>query len=224
MRRTPQQTPIKTRDPNLWTPSVDMTPAEESLLRKYFAKASNYLEFGSGGSTIAAVQYPNLKSIQVVENDPEWVRALHKNQDIQAAEGSGRLRFHVRDIGPILKFGYGYPVATGHDEGFPVVQDEELRRKFASYWDIKDLTLENLDFVLVDGRFRVNCFLNVLKHAGADTHIAIHDYFRPNYHVIENFAEKVESVGFLSIFKARANIDQAHLDEVMSDYAVAPGF
>mmetsp|Transcript_142396 Transcript_142396/g.246688 ORF Transcript_142396/g.246688 Transcript_142396/m.246688 type:complete len:260 (-) Transcript_142396:211-990(-) len=198
---------------------VMMQPAEEELLRKYFAKSTKYLEFGSGGSTAAALKYPNLKSIQSVENYPPWVQKMKTRNDVQEAELSGRLKFIVHDIGPVTQ--YGYPASTGINEGFPVA-DEFAKENFPKYCKTEDLDMEQLDFVLVDGRFRVNCFLNVLKYAGPDTRIAIHDYFRGIYHIIENFADKVEYAGSLNIFKVHANIDQDELAKTISKYEVVP--
>mmetsp|Transcript_20473 Transcript_20473/g.36957 ORF Transcript_20473/g.36957 Transcript_20473/m.36957 type:complete len:256 (+) Transcript_20473:100-867(+) len=196
-----------------------MQPAEADLLRKYFAKSTKYLEFGSGGSTVTALKYPNLKSIQAVENYPPWVQKMKERNDVKEAELSGRLKFIVHDIGPVTE--YGYPASTGIDEGFPTA-DQFAKENFPKYCKTEDLDMEQLDFVLVDGRFRVNCFLNVLKYAGPDTRIAIHDYFRGIYHIIENFADKVEYAGSLNIFKVHANIDQDELAKTISKYEVVP--
>ena len=58
--------------------------------------------------------------------------------------------------------------------------------------------------VLVDGRFRVACFLKMLKSMAPQdlnsTQILIHDYERPEYHVIEEFAELVGRRGRLALF------------------------
>ena len=56
--------------------------------------------------------------------------------------------------------------------------------------------------VLVHGRFRVACFLKMLASLEAinpqeasATQSLIHDYDRPDYHVVEDFADLIENPG-----------------------------
>ena len=47
------------------------------------------------------------------------------------------------------------------------------------------------DLYLVDGRFRVACFMQTLLHASPDALVAIHDFAkRPQYHVVQEVARE----------------------------------
>lgn len=53
--------------------------------------------------------------------------------------------------------------------------------------------------VLVDGRFRVACFLKLLlamdEEQASKTSMLIHNYRWPEYHVIEEFADPIKILG-----------------------------
>jgi len=63
------------------------------------------------------------------------------------------------------------------------------------------------DFVLVDGRYRAPCAINVLKYLNYHGIVFVHDYFnRDTYKVIESFytlIDKVDSKQSLGVFKSR---------------------
>jgi hypothetical protein len=50
---------------------------DKILFYKYLDKATNYMEFGSGGSTYQASLRPNIKSITVVESDLGWINIVN---------------------------------------------------------------------------------------------------------------------------------------------------
>ena len=97
--------------------------------------------------------------------------------------------------------------------------------------------------VLVDGRFRVACFLKLLlamDEESASTSILIHNYRWPQYHVIEEFADLIEILGKfrpcrpicvgsrlrihygLALFKKKSNVDQKALKEVALKFEHEP--
>ena len=49
-----------------------MTNKELILLQKAMSSSNNYLEFGSGNSTCIAVESESIRSITVVESDPDF--------------------------------------------------------------------------------------------------------------------------------------------------------
>merc|ERR1719401_404783 len=84
----------------------EMAMPERLAFEELLGKATNYLEFGCGGSTWEAVtKYPNLKHIMSVESSRPWVDKLMQRPDFQAAEASGRLRLVLVNIGDTLDYG-----------------------------------------------------------------------------------------------------------------------
>ena len=70
------------------------------------------------------------------------------------------------------------------------------------------------DLVLIDGRFRVLCFLTSIKFAPIGTKIIFDDYtFRPFYHVVEEFLKISDTCGRQALFEvdeySKKNIDDS---------------
>jgi len=166
-------------------------------------------------STVAAITYPNLKSIHVIESSQDWVNNLKVRKDIQTAELNQRLHFHMVNIGKTKE--WGYPVSESH----------EAQKLFHLYPSAVDgiAADEKLDFVLVDGRFRVACFLHALKHADDNTIIAIHDYdnHRDYSKTVPKYADTVKHAGAFYAFKLKANIDLVALNRDIEEHDIDAG-
>jgi len=64
-----------------------------------------------------------------------------------------------------------------------------------------------VDFVFIDGRYRVACALHVLPHLKEGGKIAIHDYMnRKEYHVIEEFYDRIENIDSAAIFVPKKDV------------------
>lgn len=69
------------------------------------------------------------------------------------------------------------------------------------------LGVKKVDFVLIDGRYRVACALHVLLFLNKDAKIAIHDYMnRKYYHVIETYYDRIENMTSAAIFVQKKDI------------------
>ena len=72
------------------------------------------------------------------------------------------------------------------------------------------------DTVLIDGRFRVCCFLTSIKYANENTKIIFDDYNnRPYYHVVEKFIKKEQTCGRQALFiveNKNINIDLLNIE------------
>ena len=64
----------------------------------------------------------------------------------------------------------------------------------------------NADIILIDGRFRVACALDIFSKIRSDTIVLIHDYERKAYHVVENYYIKIQSWSRLASFVKNPNI------------------
>jgi hypothetical protein len=139
-------------------------------------KESNiYFEFGAGGSTNIASYY-NLK-IYSVESDINWHKKLKEN--------------HINGnfITIDLKANYfGYPAKN---------ISLDILKKYIQAYDSK----YNADIILIDGRFRVACGLDIFNKIRNDTIVLIHDYMhRIEYHILEKYYLRIATWDTLSAF------------------------
>lgn len=179
-----------------------MSLRETELFERHLKKAVKYFEFGSGGSTKLATR--NNVEVYGVESDKFWVDTLHK-------EAGPLCKVEYVDIGPTKA--WGYPVDNTHQEKFTDYSEAIMRYDTA------------FDFILVDGRFRVACTLNAIKHTLArqeniaDTLIYIHDFWdRADYHVVLEFLDTEHVAESAGLFRLKANINPALLDKVLEKY------
>ena len=76
---------------------------------------------------------------------------------------------------------------------------------------------------MVDGRFRVACFMQVLLNCRSDATIMMHDFAsRPCYHVVRDVAEEIEAVKNLSLFRPPADGDRTRIEALLAEYAYDP--
>ena len=190
------------KDEFVWEMSIN----ERELYKKYIASAKIYLEFGSGGSTIAALINTEGK-IYSVESSKEWIDQMNRSYKIiTESKKSGRLALIHANIGPTG--GWGIPINENSKSELFLKYSQEV---FEKYPDAK-----LSDVVLIDGRFRVACFLNTLLNTKLDTIIMIHDFWnRANYHIIKNFINIVDGADTLMICKRNGNIPY---DKIMQEY------
>lgn len=182
-----------------------MTSAEQQLFLSYVKKAEHYFEFGSGGSTVWAVEQG--LTVQGIESDPIWVQALQEKLGQQC-------QVKVADIGP-----------TG-DWGYPLLAEESA--KFPRYSQAILAHKQSFDLILIDGRFRVACTMatiqHIAKHHNQDTNlIFIHDFWnRPHYHCVLNFLEVIEQVESAGVFKVKTEISMDEVADLWLRYSAIP--
>ena len=140
-----------------------------------------YFEFGSGGSTNIAFFY-NL-TIYSVESDSSLHENL-KNNGIKA-------NYITIDL------------KTYNNSGYPGNETtvEDWKKYIQAY-----KPEYNADIILIDGRFRVACALDIFPKIRSDTIVLMHDYRRKNYHIIENYYIKIQNWSNLASFIKKPNI------------------
>jgi hypothetical protein len=167
---------------------------EMRLLRRYLDRSEYWLEFGAGPSTKLAIEQSKARILSV-ESDAAVVSDLKRSPEVMAAIRAERLAFHVADIGPV-----GAAGAPSNESRL-----KNWHAYYAAAWTQRDW---NYDFVLIDGRFRVQCALAAAAFAGPETLIGIHDYpRRSHYHVVEKYFDTVERAGDLHVFRKRPNMN-----------------
>jgi hypothetical protein len=188
---------------------VHMKPEEQALFVRLLERASSYTEFGSGGSTVLA---SSLVSGQIATTDSsqEWLDKVAR--ECADAKEQNRLHLVFADIGPTRE--WGQPVDDSTSHRWPLYA--------LSVWRVKSAA--NADLFLVDGRFRVACFLEILLRCRKEAKIAIHDYpERRGYHVVEKFADCIETAGSLHVFTRSASFDVAAAQRRLDQARYEPG-
>jgi len=172
------------------------------MFYKYLNKATNYLEYGSGGSTYQASIRENLKTIYSVESDLAWynrVKALIANKE------------HINYIYCDMK-------ALGNNWGTPGKGStlEDWKRYSGLI-----LNTRNIDYILIDGRFRVACCLKCFDVIDQDCLIAFDDFLnRSQYHIVLTFYEIVEKTtdNRMVILKKKNGLAEGPSQELIGKY------
>lgn len=189
---------------------MTMTKGELEILHSYIDSSSNYLEFGSGESTIYASKSPTIKTIDSVESSQKYIEDnLKPNADIVMALSANKLRFHIIDIGETIT--WGYP------------KDKSKKHLWPNYSLSVFSENRNYDLVLVDGRFRIACALNCILSTPDNCTIIIHDFWnRPQYHVVLRYLEVKDRVDTLGVFSKRSNIDLQKVQSLIKIFQYLP--
>lgn len=175
-------------------PVLTLPPEEAEAVRAAYGTARVILEYGSGGSTQIAAQNAGAVVFSV-ESDAEWLAKM--GRWFTANPASADLRLHHADIGPTKAWG--------------MPADNKMVKKWAGYpnsvWERADFS--SPDVVLIDGRFRLACFLTVLLRTTRPVTLLWDDYLnRSGYHEAERLAKPVQMIGRM----ARFQLEPARLD------------
>jgi hypothetical protein len=131
----------------------------------YLNRRTVYGEWGGGQSTIFALGR-GVQAIYSVESDPLVAQALR----MATAPYQSELLVNIPSVQADMVTSWGYPLsnefsAKDYVEGFPLI--------------------DALDFILIDGRFRVACFAYAYVRAREGCVICFDDFWpRPHYHAV----------------------------------------
>jgi hypothetical protein len=187
-----------------------MEPDELALLQKASRRRQHAVEFGCGASTVLLLRN-GVGAVDSVDSQPAWVSRVSDEPDAAEALRTGRLRMHCIDIGPTRK--WGHPVG------------DESKARWPQYaqavWQAA-LPLP-VDFVLVDGRFRVACALMALLKVRPDA-LAFHDFWTrlEVYGEILPFFDVVGRAGSLAILAPRQHPDPTRIETLLRRYLSDP--
>lgn len=182
-----------------------MTPSERVLLWRYLSNATRYIEYGCGGSTELACR-ANVEKVVVIESDAKFLQQLiDRVPCLQTAIIKSQIMLLTADLGPTGAF--GHPTNPALKETWHVYPESVLRAPFAP------------DLVLVDGRFRVASALFSLLAVKDEGFVMIHDFFpRTEYYPIYEFAEAVDCVENLQVFRKKREINWFKLVTTIEKY------
>ena len=181
-----------------------MPPTETAALKKVIDNAKIILEYGSGGSTIYGGK-SNAEAIITTENDRNFLHSVIEEYDKN---------------GPTLIPVYVY-VGETKMWGYPINQD--FKHMWSEYpvapWKMAREKRLNPDTIIIDGRFRVACFLYSIGHSKPGTTIFWDDYVnRKSYHVVEEICKPQKIHGRAAVFiKNNETFNQDMFDKYYND-------
>lgn len=198
--------------PNAPEPELTLPPIAAAALEDALGAASTYLEFGAGGSTLLA-SHMRVPRVITVETDVDFLARVSAAMSMSTNDGAF-LQVHV-DIGPVGT--WGFPRDFERIDIWP----EYVHRP----WKLMQESGWSPDLILIDGRFRVACFLRSLLTAPAGTLILFDDYHdRPHYSPAGKILKPTVSYGRMAAFRTSPlSLDETrHCEALLSRYVLDP--
>ena len=175
----------------------------DKLFKEAALSCRVYGEYGSGRSTLWIARHTNA-AIYSVDSSNEWTS--HINGQIASLQLSDIER-RVKWINLGKTMDWGTPAGYSKKENFPDY--------FKEPWS----NARSPDMVLVDGRFRVACFLTSLIHSPPGTKIFFDDYTkREQYWIVEEYCAVNATCGRQALFITPTTIDRAAAQEAATSF------
>tara|TARA_Y200000002_G_C22671923_1_gene660408 strand:- start:175 stop:807 length:633 start_codon:yes stop_codon:yes gene_type:complete len=178
---------------NIFKNNAVLFNGKDQLFKENLNNALVYGEYGCGESTnyvLNSYQIP----IYSVDTSLFWVNKF-KNK-------SPKLFIKHIDVGEVTNWG--------------VPKNYNLRVNFKDYANWLWQNTDKPDLVLIDGRFRVYCFLTSLKLCDEGTKIIFDDYDREEYHIVEEFIMPTKKNDQQALFvikdKNKINLDKLNME------------
>jgi len=167
------------------------------LFREAVVGCKSYGEYGVGDSTLYVDEHEPCP-VKSAETDVIWAEKIANitSGNVQIAH------IDLGDVGP-----WGRP--TGYSRA----------SKFTEYFGAPFSNGFVPDVVLVDGRFRVACFLTALLSSRPGTIIIFDDYVpRPQYHVVESIVQPAETHGRQAKFVRPTRIETSKAQNLLEKF------
>ena len=188
-----------------------MSDEEFALLQKY-TPAGTVLEFGAGGSSVLFAER-GVERLITVEADREWIHQLMLGSEIMRQwVKKNRWKPIFADIGQVGE--WSMPVST-----VPSTQWLNYHYSIWNHFDIK-----NVNFVFIDGRFRVSCALQyLLRCVSNDIPVMMHDFWnRECYAELLNFFDVIDRVDTMAVFLKKKRISWRNLTVCLLKFQFDP--
>lgn len=166
---------------------------DEQMFYRYLNNTSIYFEYGSGGSTYQA-SIRNIKKIYSVESDIEW---------------QNKLKQIIKH--PNINYIMNEMDTRPNNWGCPGKNATDIQKKNYSN-HIINLSKEqqhSIDFVFIDGRFRVACCLKSYDIIKDTCLIGFDDFLnRPEYHIVLDYYDIIDKTvdNRMVILKKKMNV------------------
>jgi hypothetical protein len=158
----------------------ELFDGEDELFRNIITKNDIYGEYGCGQSTIWVSKNFDI-NIYSVETDPFWQKKT------SSIINNKKCEIYYANLGKIGN--WGVPKSYERSDFFNLYTDWIWKQKFKP------------TVVLIDGRFRVCCFLTSIINGNAGSKIIFDDYtLRHQYHYVEKYLKPVKKNKRQSLF------------------------
>lgn len=152
---------------------------DKEMFYKYLDKASIYFEFGSGGSTYQAYIRKNIKKVYSVESDLTWYNKAKKKMN------NDKIR-HIFNNMDTRSMTWGSPGPRATTQQM-INYSDQLKK-------LKKEEIQDIDLILIDGRFRVACCLKCYDLINDNCLIVFDDFLcRKYYHVVLDYFDIIDS-------------------------------
>ena len=153
---------------------------DKEMFYKYLDKSETYFEYGSGGSTYQASVRSNIKQMYSVESDLEWHNKL---KTLFNGRNNIALIYNDMDTRP-RTYGHPGPNSTPTQK---MNYSNQIRL-------LASRSRQNIDLVLIDGRFRVACCLKCFDVINDECLIAFDDFLgrQDSYRIVLDYYEIVD--------------------------------
>ena len=194
---------IKRKLLNQLNVSEELFGGYSQLFKNNLSSETIYGEYGCGQSTFYVLKNFDIP-VYSVDSSKQWVNKIKINN-----ENNNNLSINYVNIGNVSKNSWGRP------------DDYSVRDNFINYAnDIWNRGLKP-NFILIDGRLRVLCFLVSLKKCNSGTKIIFDDYVnRKFYHIVEELIKPSSNDGRQCLFEVgdKKDIDMKKLDFLIDKF------
>lgn len=188
-----------------------MPEASVAHLEARLKTSKCYLEYGSGGSTRTAAAL-GVAHVFSVESDKHFAEAVRQATAKEPRVGS--IFVHTVDVGETGA--WGMPTSSLASKLWP---DYPL-----GIWRFIKKARVSPDLVLIDGRFRVACFLTAVMNTRPGTQILMDDYVgrEKRYARVEAIVPLKETISRMAVFETPESYDSRALAEALARAVLDP--
>ena len=172
------------------------------LFKNNLSSETIYGEYGCGQSTFYVLENFDIP-VYSVDSSKHWVNRIKQNSK------SNNLNIHYVKIGNVGKNSWGRPDDYSSRDSFIEYANNIWNRKLKP------------NFILIDGRLRVLCFLVSLKRCNPGTKIIFDDYVsRKYYHIVEELIKPTSNDGRQCLFEVnnKKKINTKKLDFLINKF------
>lgn len=182
--------------------SADLFDGHGALLLSLLDGVESYGEYGMGQSTLAVAGLSTAR-IRAVDTAGAWRDHVWDKLNNEQRDRVQLVHVDVGEVG-----NWGFPKSYHHRARFPLY--------FEGPW------MDGFDpqLVLIDGRFRVACFLTSLLRAKPGTSLLFDDYTeREYYHIVEEFVRPQQRNERQAVFEVPAVLDRVAVEAMLTQFA-----
>jgi hypothetical protein len=187
-----------------------LKPLDKELFYKYLKQSTNYMEYGSGGSTYQAAILNNIETVISVESTYSWIEKIKSKINETSPDCLNKLDFKFIDL-KASNTGWGHP---GKES------TKEERDKYSNViCDLDKTQVDKIDLILIDGRFRVACALKCFDKIKDDCILIIDDFIeRAHYKIVLQFYDIIEKTINNSMVVLQKKKCEKPSDELIKKY------